>query len=68
MPHANQVSTQVEDGTYLTTPMLNLNGSDCSNPTNSVPLLISFLRDEAGIIDASMCSLSTSTPSFKFPY
>jgi len=42
----------VEDGTYLVTPGFNLNGSDCNNPTNSVPLLISFLRDEGGIVDA----------------
>ena len=45
-------STVVEDGTYLVTPGFNLNGSDCNNPTNSVPLLISFLRDEGGIVDA----------------
>lgn len=43
------------DGTYLVTPGLNLNGSDCSSPTISVPVLISFLRDEAGVLDASKC-------------
>lgn len=38
------------DGQYLTSPYINLNGSQRSSTTNSVPLLIGVNRDEGGVL------------------